>query len=635
MARSFGILPGGSASDTLTEGGNSSGIDFFMPGITAYMPGSKDRDIYVRIKPAFDYHMSPADAAYRTSVAPYRYTEPEYVDRATGQPMFTPWYLTAIAYPYFGNSKQGLVSPLTLQGLGADLRPDEMACPIFDCQQKARNSDRTDWKGLTEGSDRSGAVLPYKTAVVFYNAMMTYNGKPQFDGIFISKPTALEMLKAQLDWPLVHGMPPLTESPDSPFARYLFGDFTHPILGLVAKVWLTESKTNKSQKTYAMHLSGKDFSRDGMLPAPLGNDMNAVMASLAQRHVLGSDQTLKIMTYQELVDFLVFDGAVPYELILQACSGRANVPPPPKASYGAGSTSLPTLQQFPQQQHQAMTDNPARLMHVQHQGQVFEVPLGELRNWLASAGDALILVKPADNAHDFMPHASSPVVNPPLALPAQSQALPQPVQPFGGAAPQQPVQPFGAAPQQAYQQAPIQSTPAPLGGGQMAPAAGNPFGGGGQMAPAAAVPTGGASPQQANPFGAAQPAAAPFGGAAPQQANPFGAAMANVAPAQPAQPAAVPYVGAAMQPQGNPFASGDEIPGLAPAAAGPSVAFVADAQPVPTGVPSAGAAAGPLSPAELEELRALEAKPHDQHNTMDTMRLIELSGRAMASPAAQ
>jgi hypothetical protein len=606
MSRSFGILPGGSASDTLTEGGNSSGIDFFKPGVTAYMPGSKDRDIFVRIKPSFDYRMAPNDAAYKTSVAPYRYVEQEYVDRATGQPMFTPWYLTAIAYPYFGNSKQGLVSPLTLQGLGADLRPDEMACPIFDCQQKARNSDRPDWKALTEGSDRSGAVLPYKPAIVIYNASMSYNGKPPFEGIFISKTTALEMLKEQLDWPLVHGMQPLAESADSPWAKYLFGDFTHPIHGLAAKVWLTESKTNKAQKTYAMHLSGKDFSRDGMIAAPLGRDMNQVMTALASRHVLGSDQTLKIMTYQELVEFLVFDGCLPHELIMQACSGRANVPAAPKAAYATGATSLPSPQQS--FQPQAPADNPARMMHVQHQGQVFEVPLGELRNWLQQqAPDAAVMVKPADNAHDWVQHSASPVVHPPLMLPAQS-ALPQAQPAFGGMAGMG----VGAVP--AYQAAPPAS---PFGGGAAAPAA-SPFGGGAAPAATMAQPAGG------NPFsGAAAPAASPFGGGAAPTTSPFGNAMAVVA-----QPPQV-VTGATAQPQGNPFSVGggaDDIPGIP---ATPSVAFVADVQPTPTGVPVSGAEVGPLSPAEVAELTALEAKGNEELSPQETMRLLELSGRKM------
>lgn len=577
------------------------------------MPGSKDRDVFVRIKPAFDYHLSPADATYRTSVAPYRYTEAEYVDRATGTPMFTPWYLTAIAYAYFGASKQGIISPLTLQGLGADLPLDEMACAIFDCQQKARNSDRPDWKALTEGSDRSGPVLPYKSAIVLYNASISYNGKAPFDGIFISKPTALETLKDQLDWPLVHGMQPLTEDPNSPFARYLFGDFTHPVYGLAAKVWLTEGKTNKAMKSYCMHLSNKEYSRDAMIQAPLGNDMQSINNSLHSRHILGSDQTLKIMTYQEMVDFLVFDGAVPYELILQACSGRANVPPPPRASYGTGSTSLPQVGQFPQthQAGAALPDNPTRMMHIQHQGQIFQVPLGELRNWLAASDDASILVKPADNAHDWTPHGSSPIVHPPLALPGP--AMGQPLthgSPFGS-----PGVDLG------------NGAAAGFGAGAPATSGGNPFG--------ATSPAAQSFGQAASPF-AQQAAAAPMQQAAPQAApqvmqgqpqggNPFAAGGSA--------PATNPFgaaMGAVSQPQSNPFAGEtDGIPGLRPengGPTGPSVATVGGAQPTPVGVPTSGIS-GPLTPEEAAELQALTAK--EVRTATETSRVLELSNRGL------
>ncbi len=620
--RTFQTMPGGRASEVIGDS-NSNGIDFFMPGIKAFMPGSRDRDIFLRILPAFDPNLTEADGAHATSWTDYR-IQGGALDRDTQTEEFSAWYFKAVGYPYLGNSKRGILSPKTLEQLGASVSVDDTACPIYDCQQKARNSDNPVWKALTEGEDKRGSDLPFKPTLVCVNALFSTNGKPWEAGIYMMKSTAFIELKKRLSQRLTMGLQPRSSHPI--WQNYLFGDVTHPTEGLAAGVSLSQVGTIS---TYCVNYSRQDGTHVGLQPLPID------ASHLAARHVLGSPNTLHIMTYQEIVDWMVQDGFLPHELIQAACGMRASVPQQAPIRYTQESTSFP-----PAAAPHASAYGPTTQVVMQLNGQQYQNTLSATQQWLAENPQLAptVLVRPADNSHAFMAPSQSPLFNVglqsppqqatgfpggPAALPAApamsqpQQHTPQPPQmPTGGAAPLSlPYTPGMAAPGAA---------PVPAAGPVGMPASMTMPG---NMPPAAAPQMPGAAPAPGWGAGAAGAPAAPAA---------MGAPSAYAAPGQ-----AVPFASPAA-PQ-IPQAAGDFIPGLAPGNGGPAsgpgvpaVAYAADPQPVPTGVPAGTSVAlQPLNQDEYNRLAALHQKGQDNLQPMEILDYTTLRQRAITNGQMQ
>jgi hypothetical protein len=78
--------------------------------------------------------------------------------------------------------------------------------------------------------------------------------------------------------------------------------------------------------------SGSHKSTKGVRQSPV-----PVEALAGRYHLYGDNSAFKILSAQEIVDFLVEDGSVPYHLIQEVCSNYANVPAQPsKAKVFAG-----------------------------------------------------------------------------------------------------------------------------------------------------------------------------------------------------------------------------------------------------------------------------------------------------------
>lgn len=645
MPREFDNMQGGHASDAIGDGGNALGIDFFQPGVSAFMPGSRDRDCVVRILPAFDINLSYNDQAYPVSFMDYRLSTGER-DKETGTEAFSPWYFQCIGYPYLGNSKTGILSPKTLEQLGGAISIEDTACPIFDCQQKARNSENPQWKALTEGEDKRGADLPYKTTLVLMNALWSVAGKDWNQGIYISKHLGLAQLKTMLSWQLTINSQPLSSNPN--WQKYLFGDVTHPNEGLLAKVFLSQVG---SVSTYCLHFSGEQFTQKGVQQLPIGE------YQLQQRHILGSSKTLKLLTYQEIVDWILQDGFLPHELVQAACGQRANVPERAPIRYDAQSTSLPPQQpaNFPGAQlpvgPMSTGPDPNQKVQMKIGDQVYENSLKDTKDWIAQNPAQQVLVKPSDNTHDFMPPNQSPL----FAVPQPQQQGPASgifgalTQQFGfpGMTGQAPPQAPGMAAIPQQQQAPPQAPPQAPGGlpspGSMGGVPALPGAPAGNMP---ALP--GASPQgaPAHPMTTAPPQAPGFAPEAP------GNMAAGPPPSQaPSLPGMAPSHFGGQPAAASPAAptipdpnQQDGIPGLSPANGGPpvqpapqsqpgvpAVATASDPQPTPMGAPASGSA-GPLTPEEQQELATLQARAGGQGDPLqpaEVARFAELNHRSV------
>jgi len=274
----------------------------------------KNSEMLVRLLPVHDLSIDADDAAFASSVASYRV--PGKTDEESGSESFSAFFVRVLAHPFWGNSNVGMVSPETLARLSPDrLPPAETADPIVDCYWAARNSEREEWKALTaKQPGQFQPVLRKPQIHVFFNALVQRNGEEWKQGILVLKQAGLDHLIEQLNWRQPAGEDPIHTQ--EAWGRYLLGDVTDPEEGLVARVTLTDVGSISS---YALHYTERPYEARGVRRMPVDEDV------LRRRRDLGSDRTLKILTYQEMVDIMVADGCLPLELIREACGNLAQV----------------------------------------------------------------------------------------------------------------------------------------------------------------------------------------------------------------------------------------------------------------------------------------------------------------------
>ena len=318
QGREFGQSQGGSAADTALAG---NAISFFQKGIRYLIPSEKKR-VSGRILPARDASMSPEDSAYATSVVPYRDRTSGLRDQDTQTEALAGWYSAIKGYKYFGRLMANLTSPLSLKALGGDISIAEIADPIQDCRALARNNP--DWKHLTEkptgpGVDqRAKAVIPRESNFALLNMYAQEERGPWETQLVVVAHQAVEDLKKKLALQTARNQ---AEVADPNWPDYLYGDVTDPQNGFLVNIL--------PFKVGAITVNGfvfgtKENTIEGCRKQPVTPEI------LADRRVLFSPKTLRIDTYQDIVNFLVADGTIPYEIIVAACSNMANVPPPPK-----------------------------------------------------------------------------------------------------------------------------------------------------------------------------------------------------------------------------------------------------------------------------------------------------------------
>jgi len=297
------------------------------------------KQFHCRILPAFDLNMSPEDSAFATSVVPYRDIYSGRLNEKSGTPEFTSWFAVAKGYKFFGRIQTNFLSPLTLKALGS-VSVAETADPVQDCRQYCRNSGDPALKALAEKPADQGkvakAVVPRESDLALYNIYYPEQNEWK-SAIGVTSLTAHEDLEDKLSW-----QTPRTQAEviDANFPDYLFGDITNPQTGLLASV--SQFKVGQ-MGVIGFNFSTKAYTTEGSRLMPVTEK------ELAARRMLMSDQTLKILGYQDIVDLIVDDGTIPYEIIQHACSHMANIPAagPRNATYShananADGSPLPT-----------------------------------------------------------------------------------------------------------------------------------------------------------------------------------------------------------------------------------------------------------------------------------------------------
>lgn len=327
-------LQGGSESESVgdyTRGMSSmthDGVEIFF--------AKKDKHMQVRLLPARDNSLSPADAAYPTSVVPYRRDDGQGVDAETQTELFTAWFVMVRGYRFFGNSGSDFLSPLTMARIpGID--PMKAADPINDVRQLAYNSPDPSIKALTDkgsGGDKYSSLIPLSSVYVLFNALVNDGEKwhPESE-IYAATSAAFEDLKEALAVRRHDGCANIPLDPV--WGKYMLGDVTSLTHGAIANIskrqvgtvspWCFDYTTNKQAAT-------------GYISHPMDPADAATQAILTSRKdLMDTEKVLKFLSYQEIVELIVADGKIPYNLIAEACGGRCNMPPAPKQNTAVSS----------------------------------------------------------------------------------------------------------------------------------------------------------------------------------------------------------------------------------------------------------------------------------------------------------
>lgn len=331
-------IAGGSDSGNNNANNSGSGLRFFK-GDVPFIRLTKTNvgSLTGFILPAFDSNMSTVDSAYATSSEPYRLAGT--LDKETNEPKFSNWYYTFEVYDFFGDNYHSIISPISA-GM-----PD----PIGDLRmyiytQRKRYNDTTYmhlvdkkyWGDITAINDfKQKVALPSAAKYTFMNVFSTSGedgDTTMANRVLMLRPGAQKELIATLNRPrtMRDGA-----AVDPVWADYKIGDVTNPNAAIQFGVKLIPTENNASIMFPVL-----DFAKP--------NELKSIpAAALAGRYELDDDSVLNIPTYDEMVNILINETSVPYDLIKFVCQKRCeNFPAAPAKHYAAPEqpfrSTLPT-----------------------------------------------------------------------------------------------------------------------------------------------------------------------------------------------------------------------------------------------------------------------------------------------------
>jgi hypothetical protein len=301
------MLLGGSQADTnrtYTHG-------FFHEGVksTQFRVSS---NYFIRILPAFDFDKQNTPQ-FNESYVPYRSSELGE-DELTKTPGFTAWFFVVQGYSFYGKSNHTFLSPLSaLERYEKRAGKD----PIRDIRDFCEKSDDPTIRALSEDKsfkERAPAQLTRTYVMCNVLNMTDLQTKETQNQVGIFTNAAWKDLKQKL----ALYRPANDEIISSEFEDFLYGDITHPKEGLAANVKETEYQN--------IRFSGLHFSdRQGRLGGHQVWDVTETTPNAIKDryNISDTDNVTKIATYDEVLDIVVKDGVVPYDIIERACGPYA------------------------------------------------------------------------------------------------------------------------------------------------------------------------------------------------------------------------------------------------------------------------------------------------------------------------
>lgn len=324
MSNEHRIIGGTAGYNKMTETSESSNNKkrLFM-----FKPDAKVSAVFISkntrfkgcILPAFDTSMDRTDTAYKEGYSPYRV--PNMTDPETGCPYFSDWFVVLGGYNYYGNGKMNFFSPKSI-GL-----PD----PIQDirkyCWDK-HNAGDTTYDYLINRPERFGDpyALPKVARLTLLNVVCpaTYDKDPiQGDAnrVLILKSAATDRLFKDLNEPAPRGL--ANDNPQDEWADiFCLGDITNPMAAM--KFSIAQDKLDNNMD-YTCLSFGK------VMLSGTSRKLICERTVISQEFLTGRfdltdlENVVSIPTYQEIVDMLVQDELIPFELIQTVCGEKATV----------------------------------------------------------------------------------------------------------------------------------------------------------------------------------------------------------------------------------------------------------------------------------------------------------------------
>lgn len=316
---------------------NSYWGGYYKPGIYGGTPTQK-KMFSGRILPAFNYALSQADADFQSSWMPYR--NADNIDAETNQPVLSAFFAVVAAYSWFGNKQVSFLSPSTLRFTHSISRGPELIDPVQDIRNFAKKHDDPAIRALTERPENkkdAKIVIPYPQRRYVFNFFGTAGTDRNVRNYLVDvSQKAFEDLAGKLsEWRPAH-----EQTIDPNWPHYLYGDITDPQSGVMVET--TPIPSTPQPFNGFVFTSGSHKSLKGVRQYPVPPE-----AMTGRYHLYGDSSAFKVMGAQEIIEFLVEDGAIPYHLIEEVCSNYAHIPPSPsRAKVFPGSTSEEDLDSF-------------------------------------------------------------------------------------------------------------------------------------------------------------------------------------------------------------------------------------------------------------------------------------------------
>ena len=313
-----------------SEKENSYWGGYYKTGVYGATPTQK-KSYSGRILPAFNYAMSQADSEFNTSFAPYRNVD--NVDPETNQPVLNAFFAVVAAYSFFGNKQVSFLSPSTLRFTQSISKGPELIDPVQDIRNFAKKHEDPAIRALTERPENkkeAKIVIPYPQRRYVFNFFGTGGTDRNARNYAIDvSPKAFEDLAGKMsEWRPAH-----EQTIDPKWPNYLYGDITDPATGVMVET--TSIPSTPQPFNGFVFTTGSHKTLKGVKQYPVPTE-----ALTGRYHFYGDNSAFKVMGAQEIVEFLVEDGAIPYHLIEEVCSNYTHVPArPSKAKVFAGSAS--------------------------------------------------------------------------------------------------------------------------------------------------------------------------------------------------------------------------------------------------------------------------------------------------------
>ena len=296
-------------------------IDMFkVQGLYPMFP-RKDSNVRGFILPSFDKSLDPKDTTFPMSVSPYR--DRAAIDPGTNMPEFTSWISFVNGYAYYGKNMSTFVSPAML----GRVDPIKM---LRDAIFKMGDRGDYRYQYLKEKKSKDDIIaLPARAHLALLNVWSTNTNTRAKDAnewknrVLCLRVTAYEHLLKQLSAMRPATMP---EAVDPDWAAFLLGDVTNPARAMEFHFGEAIAESTKNPAAVV------EF---GQLQTDFNTGTSHYQCNrqaltdkiLAGRYDFDDPNVLHVPTTEEVLELLVEEELVPYELIVEVCSNFADVPP--------------------------------------------------------------------------------------------------------------------------------------------------------------------------------------------------------------------------------------------------------------------------------------------------------------------